>query len=260
VGKTVNMDEDVEGFGRRGLGVAAGQVYRHGPKDELTLICGATRVGQGMWLTVSDRGAYGGRVYGQHQGTMVLVDLWIHPADGGAPMPIEWASQLALKPIVALYVPDDIHAPTVDQGDLSISHAKDYVKFYRRGGDHENMSDRTQDVYEGCVYAHPWLQRYDVENENALAVAVRGDMGYRMPVTRYGEPVVSGEGAVLGVIIGSDWGIDSSHAGFYVPIDLIAPCLKMVDHMALRMKANRETEYRVGIDRVRHQSNDVYFA
>ena len=235
------------------LNQIGGRIFRHDREGNEELICSATRLKDGYWLTVADRGIYGGMVYGEHQGTAVLVDLWLHPHDGRAPMPIKWAHRTAMKPIAVLFVPEDAkHANVVDGviGSTALTQVKDYVKIYR--------NEEGGSLHESAIYDRPWMCRYDVDRDNAMAIAGRCDMGYRMRKTAYGSPMVSGDGQIVGVIIGSDWGTDSSHAGFYVPADFIAPSLSILNVYEQRLAA-RESEWRLCIDRVSHRSHDVYF-
>lgn len=234
------------------LRLIGGQIYRHDREGNEELICSATRLKNGYWLTVADRGIYGGRVYNETQGTMVLVDLWLHPNDGRAPMPIKTAHMTAMKPVAILFVPGDAMVGNAGDGIIgstALTHQRDYVKIYRDGG---------SEVYESSIYDRPWPQRYDVERDNAISIVGRCDMGYRMGRHNYGAPMVNEDGRIVGIIVGSDWGTDSSHAGFYVPADMLLVCLELYGVLEQR-QSNGESVWRVGIEHVSHRSHDVYF-
>jgi len=239
------MDERIPELMLRSI---SGQIFRHGPDGEQELICSASRLRDGYWLTVGDRGIYGGTVYGQWQGTQVLVDLWMHFQDGREPLPIAWSHQTAFKPITVLYVPSDAGVDS-KIGSTALTHIRDYIKIFQL----------LNGEVEGCsIYNRPWTVRYDVHDEHKVAIAGRCDLGYHYPRTGYGSPLVNDTGHLVGVIIGSDWGTDSSHAGFYVPADFIAPSLELLGVFEQRLKVDRRS-YSAGIDFVSHRSSDVYF-
>jgi len=230
-----------------------GSIKRHDRQGNQEMVCQATRLGNGLWLTVADRGVYGGTVYGEIQGTAVLVDLWLHPADGRPPMPIQWASRSELKPIAVINVPQDIdgldpaaRTPVIKMGDVF---RKDFEKFFR--------IDAGGNVEEGQIYDRPWSQMYDVDDDKKTAIVARGNMGYRMAKTDCGGPLVGENGSLMGVIVGKDWGGDS-HAGFFMPVAMLEPSLDLVAMMVQR-RNSRESEWRLNIETVSHRSNDVYF-
>lgn len=227
------------------------QVVRIDRQGNQTPICMATRLGKGLWLTVRDRGLYGEGHNGEVAGTLQVIDAWLKMPDDQL-YPIEWCHQTAIKPITICYVPGTVQDEKVKIGSSALMYTQDYGKLYRIDG---QLYDG---VHEISIYDRPWPMRYDSRDENRIAICGRGDTGYRTPKHVYGEPIINGNGDLLAVHIGSDWGTDSSHAGFFVYVDHLAPCLQMAMVMQER-KAKGESHWRVSIDAVEHRSNDVYF-
>lgn len=265
-------------------------VCRHGPKGEVEVLCLATRVENGIWATVKDRGVYQGRVRGQTRGTLEVVDLYLHTLsdEGRVELPIRWATQTALKPIVLLGVPgDEGQTPEyVSSGEL-VEPEYQHIHvpatpalpgedgfFGPRRASKIDFSKRVEGV-KGSIFGPPMLQTYrcggddvyvsGVDNDDdrdriharasrRRAVCVHGDMG-RPHDSLLGAPVVDRAGRLAGVVIGAGQGFQYDHVGAYVPIDLLQPFVTLA-------KAEVEAAYRKGrhalcIDIVSHESTDV---
>jgi hypothetical protein len=228
------------------LRTISGEVFRH-TKDEQTLICGATRLGGGQWLIVKVPGIQGGVVNGRTQGTQVSVDLWIHPSDGSDPLPVQWTYATALKPLMILFTPGDRQVPYTPIGNMGDLATRDYIKLSFVGS--------TDD--DGSIYDLPWPMEYDCFDRTRFGIVGRYNHGYGFEPGMIGKPLLDSTGKLQGVMVGKDWG-EYSHAGFFSPVAMVEPLLAVLNVRVSRMD-KRESTYKLCIDPVNHETNDVYF-
>lgn len=249
----------------------AGTIKRHGPDEETeTFVALASRIGEGLWATIT-KGVFGGRVYDQFTGTAEIIDLWIHPMDGRAPMPVQWGHQCVVDPIALLFVPADMEpvpARTVSAAAMAFP---EFKKIYRLsfGGRHnfdqdgvpQELSDADVPV-EGSIYDGPYRQTYTPayydpgkEGPDRSTICVRAGLDYIGRRT-LGGPILDASGRIAGVLIAPDYGNDSAHAGYYVPIDFILPSVALAMAGAAQKDRGR---HKNGIDMVSHRSRDVDF-
>lgn len=233
------------------LKLTGGKVYRRNPNEvqPTEILCSATWLGDDMWLTVADRGIYGGTVRGEWRGLLEVVDIWIKPDDVDEFIPAIWAHQTSMKPIIVLKTAKG-RRPHVNNSNIASTASTLLVDYYKL------VRNEDGKIYQSAIYDRPWMARYDVERETAVAMVGRCDMNYRLSKKEFGAPMLTQDGKLAGVIVGSDWGTDSSHAGFYVPVDFIIPSIDILRAMLTRMHAGEST-WRIGIDYVKHESSDV---
>jgi hypothetical protein len=267
-------------------------VCRHGPEGVVDVLCLATRLETGVWATVRDRGVYGDKVRGQTRGLLEAIDLHLHTMEDDVAarrvLPVRWASQTPIDPIVLLGVPgDDGLTPfVVPSGELIVPEYQHIYVAVPRSTEDRSRGDarRPQDVdltkpldwAVGSVFGPPMLQpyrdgmsdgyRHDVSEddrdsiiENARrkrTVCVHGDMG-RPNNSMLGGPVVETSGRLAGVIVGAGQGFQYDHVGAYVPVDLLIVLAQTTK--AQWAAAHQKGRHAYGIDIVSHESTDVYW-
>jgi len=268
-----------------------GMVCRHGPDGEIDQLCMATRLGDGLWATVHDRGVYGDRVRNQYRGTLEVVDLHLHVETDGArvALPVRWALHAAIDPIAFLGVPGDkaeapqfvgaaemlwpdyrkiyVPAPTPKEDDrfFGPSKASDIdmdAPFAVKAGAVFGPP-RLQNYRSGSADAHragspsddAWSRRYEIASR-ATTICVQGDMDYSRDGV-LGAPVSDGTGRIAGVVVGAGLGNQSDHIGAYVPIDVILPLAAVASTM--HESSIGKGTYTTRVDFVSHESTDVDF-
>lgn len=288
---TVKKPHDVPQSAVLALRSNVGMVCRHGPDGEIDQLCMATRLGDGTWATVHDRGVYGDKVRGMRRGDLEVVDLHLHLERDGerVALPVRWALHAPIEPIAFLGVPGDgADAPEfATAADLAVlSYPKIYVPsptpkdgdtFFgpRRASDID--MDAPFAVKDGAAFGPPrlqnyrsgaddasrvgtplddaWASRYDAASR-ATTVCVQGDMSYSRDGV-VGAPVCDAEGRIAGVVVGAGLGNQSDHVGAYVPVDVLLPLARVAK--ALHDSSGRGGYVTCRVDFVSHESTDVDF-
>lgn len=273
------------------LAANVGMVCRHGPDGEIDQLCLATRLGDGLWATVHDRGVYGDKVRGENRGTLEVVDLHIHVETDGTrvALPVRWALHAPIEPIAFLGVPGDtakapqfvgaaemltpdyrriyVPAPTPKSSDrffgpLKASDIDMDAPFAVKAGavfgpprlqTYRSGSDDAQRV--GTPMDDAWASRYRTASR-ATTICVQGDMDYSRD-GMLGAPVSDATGRIAGVVVGAGLGNQSDHVGAYVPIDLILPLAAVA--RAMHASSLSRGVYSSRVDFVSHESTDVDF-
>lgn len=275
----------------RALRSNVGMVCRHDSKGGIEQLCMATRLGDGLWATVHDRGVYEGRVYGTTRGTRESVDLHLHFERDGEriALPVLWTSYAPIEPLAFLSVPGD-RADAPEFVGAAEMVAPDYRKIYVPGpmpkdGDRFFGPMRASDIdmdaaFEakaGAVFGPPrqqnyrggasdahrvgtpsddsWGERYESASR-ALTVCVQGDMDHSRDGV-LGAPVSDDAGRIVGIVIGAGLGNQSDHIGAYMPIDMILPLAAVAK--ALQASTRHRGCYTSRVDYVSHESTEVDF-
>lgn len=246
-----------------------GAIVRHGMDGRREFVCLATRIGTGLWASVWDRGAYGGTVYGDRQGTRVLVDLHLHAfgsTDDG--MPVQWATQTAFRPIMIFAVPSDaspapIVAPTAEMcfpeyQRIHRPHLEGAERFQRPSLRSETDTTASLGAVVGHIHGAPCIQRYRSGSDDAHrfeTTCIEAAMDYPSDV-HLGGPVVDDFGRLAGIIVGAGMGPQYDHVGAYVPVDMLAA---HVDVARAAWAEGSGSRHSLNVDRVEHRSSDVLF-
>lgn len=277
---------------RIALQTGTAAVCRHGPKGEVEVLCLATRMENGIWASVRDRGIYASKVRGQSRGLLEVVDLHLHTLEDDLEArsvhPIRWATQTPIDPIVLLGVPGDTGDTPfiVPSGELVVpeyQHIHVPVPYPLEGDTffgprHAAQIDlkRPFGTAQGSIFGPPMLQSYRTGMEDAYrpgveenhrdsiiesvrrrsTMCVLGDMG-RPHDSLLGAPVVESSGRLAGVVVGAGQGFQYDHVGSYVPADVLSTVVQLAK--AQWAAAWQKGRHAFGIDIVSHESTDVYW-
>lgn len=257
------MTKTAPAIAQQAIETLTGVVMRHGPdKDTRTFVAMATHIGTGTWATMADR-VYGGRVYDNFTGTHEIIDLWVHPVDGSEAQPVKWGHMSIVKPLALLHVPGTNRRGDPDFVTAPEMAFPDYRKIWRHSfGGAQVFSDNEFDptlpsiAVEGSIFHLPAMARYDVHGEgDQIAPAVLAGMEY--PGRKgAGSPIVDELGRLAGMFLAPDYGMGSSHAGWYMPVDYILPSLSMARTARPLVKGRHSPS----IDFATHWTHDVDFA
>ena len=250
-----------------------GALYRHGPNGSREFLSLATRLENGIWAGVQDRGIFPGKVYGKFCGTEVVVDLYLHivTAEGGVEiLPIYWAMRTPFAPIALLGIPGDTGqgldvAPTGEMTWPQYQHIhRPAIAGTERFDGYKPRGEISFDVpvsaVPGSIYEQPMTQSYRKngdDNSHLKAVCISADMDYPSD-TILGGPVVDDFGRLVGIVIGADQGLERGHVGMYMPADFLPPVIALA-------KSNLEASRRrdrswTGVEFVQFWNSEVEWA